>query len=115
MKTIIENKSASNTRVILGAIIVIVGGILLADQLNIFLIPNWLFNWPTILILVGLYSGAKHNFSNLSWLVWMFIGSMFLLDDAIPGMNIGNFAWPAGLIILGVYLIARRSFQKKVV
>src|SRR5579872_932582 len=115
MKTIIENKSASNSRIILGAIIVVVGGILLADQLNVFLIPEWLFNWPTILILIGLYSGAKHNFSNLGWLVWIFIGGVFLLDDAMPGMNISDFAWPAGLIILGVYLVTRRSFHKKVV
>lgn len=115
MKTIIENKSASNSRIILGAIIVLVGGVLLADQLNVFLIPDWLFNWPIILILIGLYSGAKHNFANFGWLVWIFIGSVFLLDDAVPGMNVGDFAWPAGLIILGVYLIVRRSFQKKLV
>jgi hypothetical protein len=113
MKTIIENKSANNSRIILGAIIVLVGGILLADQLNVFLIPDWLFNWPTILIIIGLYSGAKHNFSNLGWLVWVFIGGVFLLDDAIPGMRVSDFAWPAGLVILGVYLIARRGFQKK--
>jgi hypothetical protein len=114
MKTIIENKSANNSRIILGAIIVLVGGVLLADQFNISLVPDWLFNWPIILILIGLYNGAKHNFNNLGWLVWIFIGGAFLLDDALPGMNIGDFAWPAGLIILGVYLIARRSFHKKV-
>jgi hypothetical protein len=113
MKTIIENKSASNSRIILGAIIVLVGGVLLADQFNVFLIPEWVFNWPTILILIGLYSGTKHNFTNLGWLVWIFIGGVFLLDDAMPGLAVSNFAWPAGLIILGVYLIARRSFNKK--
>jgi hypothetical protein len=36
------------------------------------------------------------------------------LDDAIPGLNVSDFAWPAGLIVLGAYLIARKSFQPKI-
>jgi hypothetical protein len=114
MKTIIENKNANHSRTILGAIILVIGTFLLADQLNWFFIPDWIFSWPMILVLIGLYSGVKHNFQNLGWLVWIFIGGVFLADDALPGLNIEDFAWPAGLIILGAYLITRRSFQRRI-
>jgi len=107
-------KSANQNRIYLGALIAIIGGALLLDQLNLVFIPDWLYNWPTILILIGIYSGIKHNFNNFGWMVWIFIGGVFLADDAIPGIDVGNFAWPAGLIILGVYIIARKSFQRKI-
>ncbi|MFI5161647.1 MAG: LiaI-LiaF-like domain-containing protein [Sphingobacteriales bacterium] len=115
MKTIIEDsRKTQRSRTILGAFVVVIGTILLVDQLNVVLIPDWLFSWPMILILIGLYSGAKHNFQNLGWLVWIFIGGAFLADDAFPGMNIGYFAWPIGLILLGGYFITRRSFQHRI-
>ena len=110
----IKYQSANHNRIYLGALIVIIGGVLLADQLNMVFIPDWLYSWPTILILIGIYSGIKHNFSNLGWLIWIFIGGVFLADDALPGMRIDEFAWPAGLIALGVYLIARKSFRRKI-
>jgi hypothetical protein len=115
MKTRVnDNSNPQRSRVILGAFIVIIGALLLVDQLDVVLIPDWLFSWPMILILIGLYSGAKHNFSNLGWLVWIFVGGIFMADDVFPGSNIDDFAWPAGLIILGAYLITRRSFQRRI-
>src|SRR5438445_2210094 len=106
MKTIIDDKSTSNkSRTILGAFIVVIGTILLVDQLDLLIIPSWLFTWPMILIIIGLYSGAKHNFQNYSWLVITLIGIAFLADDALPGMMISNFIWPPAVIIVRLYLI----------
>ena len=113
MKTIIENPNANRSRTIFGAIILIIGGVLLADQLNWFFIPGWLFSWPMILILIGIYTGAKHNFINKSWIVWVAIGAAFLLDEALPGLMISNFIWPVGLVALGAYLIMRRSYHNR--
>ena len=110
MKTIIENKNANHSRTILGAIILVIGTFLLADQLNWFFIPDWIFSWPMILVLIGLYSGVKHNFNNLNWVIWMGIGVAFLIDDALPGLMLSNFIWPAGLIMLGFYIIMRKSY-----
>jgi hypothetical protein len=110
MKTIIENPNAKhNSRTLIGAIILIAGMVLLVDQLNLFFIPDWLFSWPMILILAGLYTGAKHNFMNKSWIVLVALGGAFLLDEAIPGLMLSNFIWPAALIILGIYFIMRYS------
>ena len=108
-----QYKSANNNRVYLGALIVLVGGVLLLDQLDMVFIPDWLFSWPALLILIGIYSGIKHNFNSLGWLIWIFIGGIFMAEDAFPGVDVGDFAWPAGLIILGGYMIARKSFQHK--
>ena len=112
MKTTIEDKSASHkSRAILGAFIVVIGTILLVDQLDLILIPDWLFTWPMILIIIGLYSGAKHNFQNTTWLILLLVGLAFLADDALPGLMLSNFIWPAALILLGLYIIMRRGFQ----
>jgi Domain of unknown function (DUF5668) len=114
MKTLTEDKSASHrSRTILGAFIVVIGTILLVDQLDLVLIPDWLFSWPIILIIIGLYSGAKHNFQNTTWLILLLVGLAFLADDALPGLMLSNFIWPAALIILGAYIIMRRGFTNK--
>ena len=76
-----DNKKIKNrdgARVIGGVILVIVGGALLLRNMGYFL-PYWLFTWPMILILVGLYSGVKHNFQNNSWIILLAIGSFFLV------------------------------------
>ena len=112
MKTIIENQNRHNGRMIAGAIIVIIGGLLLVDQLDIVLIPDWVFSWPMLLIAIGLYIGVKHNFHNLSWLILMLIGGAFLADDALPGYEISDFVWPSAIIILGVYMIVRHSHNR---
>lgn len=113
MKTIIENQKANHGRVILGAIILIIGGILLIDQLNLFFIPEWIWSWPMILIAVGIYIGAKSNFHNLSWLILILIGSAFLLDDAVPNLMVSDYIWPVGLIVFGAYILMRRGFHRK--
>jgi predicted membrane protein len=114
MKTTIENNNVKhNSKTILGAIIIVIGTVLLVDQFNLIFIPGWLFSWPMILILIGLYSGAKHNFQNLSWIIWIFIGGAFLADDAFPGLNIDDFVWPAGLVAFGLYLILRHGDRKR--
>lgn len=115
MKTIIENQNANHSRVILGAIILIIGGVLLVDQLNLFFIPDWVWSWPMILIAAGIYTGAKSNFHNLSWLILVLIGSAFLLDDAIPNLEMSDYIWPTGLIILGAYILMRQGINKKTI
>jgi len=109
MKTIIENTNRHNGRVMAGAIIFLLGCALFVDQLDIFFIPDWIFTWPMILIAVGLYIGAKNNFQNLTWITLVFIGGAFLLDDALPALNLDDFIWPGGIIALGIYLIMRNT------
>ena len=82
------------------------------DQLDIVLLPDWVFSWPMWLIAIGVYVCAKSNFHNLSWVVLILIGGAFLADDALPGYNIGDIVWPSAIIILGVYIILRQSHSR---
>jgi hypothetical protein len=111
MKTVVENKSAHNSKILLGAVIFIIGCLLLVDQLDLVIIPDWVISWPLILIGIGLYNGVKHNFQNVTWIILVGIGGTFMLDEAIPGLNLDNFIWPAGLILLGIYIINKRSHR----
>jgi hypothetical protein len=114
MKTIIENQNRHSGRVIAGAIIVIFGCLLLVDQLDFVLVPDWVFSWPMFMIALGLYIGVKHNFQNLSWFVLVLIGGAFLADDVLPGIDVGDYIWPSAIIIAGVYIITRNSHKRTI-
>ena len=105
METEEKNKNfrgRENGRVIGGLILVGVGAALLLRNMGFFF-PNWLFSWPIILILVGIYSGFKHQFRNNSWLILIGVGGFFLVDDFIPQLGLQPLFWP--IIIIGAGLI----------
>ncbi len=106
-----DNKNLKNrdgARVIGGVILVIVGGALLLRNMGYFL-PYWLFTWPMILILAGVYSGVKHNFQNNTWIILLAIGSFFLVDEFLPNIRLQPAFWPLVIIGLGVLFIIRPS------
>ena len=72
-----------------------------------FPLPYWLFSWPMILILIGIYSGVKHNFSNSSWMVLIAVGGFFLVDRIIPDLSLAPYFWPLLIIALGVIFIIK--------
>ena len=111
MKTIIEENGIQHhsNRTIIGGIILVIGGLLLIDQLNLTFIPDWLFSWPMILIAVGIYTGVKHNFRNRSWFIFTALGVAFLLENS--GLFISHLIWPAAIILFGIYIIMRRTNQ----
>jgi hypothetical protein len=109
MKTIIENHDIHhNSRTTVGAIILIIGSLLLIDQLDLAFIPDWLISWPLIFIGAGVYSGIRHNFRNKAWFIFILLGVAFMLENS--GLFISNVIWPVALIAFGVFIIARRSY-----
>ncbi|MEP6713039.1 MAG: DUF5668 domain-containing protein [Ferruginibacter sp.] len=93
-------------RVIGGLILVGVGAALLLRNTG-FMLPGWLFSWPMILILVGIYSGFKHNFRNSSWAIIVAIGGFFLVSRVVPELGMEPLFWPIVIIGLGVLFIVR--------
>ena len=89
-----------------GAIIVIVGTLLLARQVGADL-PYWLFSWPMILIVVGFYIGARHSFRQWGWLIPVAIGTAFLVEDFVPEIRLREFIWPVIIIGIGIVMIFR--------
>ncbi len=99
-------KNRDNSRIIGGLIIIAVGAVLLLRNTGVYF-PRWLFSWPMILILVGIYSGFKHNFRNPSWMILIGIGSFFLVQKFIPGLSREPLFWPLVIIAGGVLFMLR--------
>ncbi len=99
-------RNRDNSRIIGGLIIIAVGAVLLLRNTGVYF-PRWLFSWPMILILVGIYNGFKHNFKNPSWLILIGIGSFFLVQKFIPGLSREPLFWPLVIIAGGVLFMLR--------
>lgn len=99
----------SNGKALAGIILLLVGGALLLKQFDIFHFAGWIFSFPMLLIVIGVYIGAKNNFNNLGWVIITVIGAAFLLDDIFPHFDLSDFFWPAAMIGFGAYLILRRK------
>ncbi len=97
-------KNREGSRLIGGLILVAVGVGLLLRNLGV-IFPQWLFSWPVILILIGVYSGVKHRFRNGTWAILIGIGGLFLADIIAPGLRLQPAFWPIIIIGLGVVFI----------
>jgi predicted membrane protein len=104
----LQNKPRNN-KALAGIVLLVVGAVLLVHQLDVFLFPFWLISWPMLLIAIGVYSGAKHNFRNSGWLIMVLVGTVWLLNTALPGYNVGRVSWPVIIIIFGLWMILRRG------
>lgn len=99
-------RDTENGRIVGGLIIVAVGISLLLRNMG-FLMPRWLFTWPMIVILVGIYTGFKQNFRNNSWLILVAVGFFFLVVKFIPSLSVEPMFWPLVIIGLGIAFILR--------
>ncbi|MES2559342.1 MAG: DUF5668 domain-containing protein [Bacteroidota bacterium] len=98
-----------------GIIVLIVGATLLARQLGV-VFPGWLFTWPVIIIIIGIYIGARHMFRNPGWVIMVAVGSVFLLDNIYTDINITTFFWPLFIMAAGLFMIIkpRRKTQQAI-
>lgn len=99
-------KDREGGRVIGGLILVLVGAALLLRNIG-FVMPTWLFSWPMILILVGMFIGFKSNFRNNAWFIISLVGLYFLVNDYVPSLGLSTIFWPGLIIIMGIIFIVR--------
>ncbi len=95
-----------------GALLVVVGSLLLARKAGVEL-PWWLLSWKTMLIGIGLVIGIKHRFRRPAWLALVAIGSAFLVFDYYPLLPIRQYFWPLFIIAIGVMMIIRNNSRRK--
>jgi uncharacterized membrane protein YidH (DUF202 family) len=106
-----DSRQPHSERNLIGLIIIIVGGVLLARQLGVEL-PYWLFTWPMILIGLGFLIGAKHSFRNPKWLIPVAIGGYFLMTQFLQyEFDIARYIGP--LLIIAVGLVLLLNSKKK--
>ncbi len=87
---------------------IVVGLFVLTDRLLSqagYQTPPWLFSWPMILIVIGLFNGLRHGFRNLTWAILLLIGGIFLTNEINPSLSLEIYAWPICIIGVGLILI----------
>ncbi len=95
-----------HSRIWLALILVGVGGVLLFQQLG-FDIPYWILSWQMLLIVLGIVRGFTNGFRGPGWLILIFVGSVFLLNDLIPGFSMQKYTWPVVIIAVGLFMLIR--------
>jgi predicted membrane protein len=93
-------------RILIPIGLVSVGSVLLAHQFGMPM-PDWMFSWQFLLITIGVFSGFAHAFRGPGWLIMILIGTFFLMDQLIPGVDIHRFIWPAVIILVGLIMLVR--------
>lgn len=93
-------------------IIISVGFFLLLQRLPIEL-PEWLFSWNIVLIVVGIALAIKTRFHHWIWLVPILIGAGRILAEYFIEKENHNLIFPLGLIVMGCYIIFHLLFYKK--
>jgi predicted membrane protein len=95
-----------------GIILIIIGIIFLLRTMDLQL-PRWLFSWEMILIIIGLAIGAKHRFRNITWVVLVTIGGVFMAADLFDfNIDLRRFIWPVAIIGIGILVLLRSRNRK---
>jgi predicted membrane protein len=114
-------ESVSNKRIFTGAIFLIIGVLLTLDNLDILNIelPDYLFGWYTILIIIGLFITFVRERVGLG-VTLIIIGGLFMFDE-MAYYFYWDFdfkdvfkLWPLVLVAIGASLIFRKSQEDKV-
>ena len=95
-------------RIWAGLFLLLVGGVLLLDQLG-FPLPDWLFSWHILLIAIGLFIGFRSHFRNFAWLILIMIGGAYTIQDYYHNIQLERFILPGVLILVGFAFITGRG------
>lgn len=108
-----RHTDSSNNGLWGGVVVLIIGLIFLLRKMDLHL-PDWVFSWPMVLILIGFVMGVKRKFQGAAWFILTFVGTVFLVNDIVPfEWHLQRFFWPIILIIIGVYMIGRATSRNK--
>lgn len=95
-------------RMFFGMGVAVVGVLFLLRSMDILPRFDFVYSWPIVLIIIGLFIGIKKRFQNNAWWILILIGAANLTPQfMIMGKPSSHFVWPA-LIILGGLAIAFR-------
>lgn len=96
---------SSSGRAWTGVFLLIIGTAALLKSYLVPGLPEWLFTWQMLLIILGVFIGIRHNFRGGAWFILMLLGTVFLVSEYYPGFIDDRIVWPLVLIAFGVFLI----------
>ncbi|MCF8242418.1 MAG: cell wall-active antibiotics response protein [Melioribacteraceae bacterium] len=106
----------SNGRYWIGVILIVIGAVLFLDNMTFFHFPlrHMLFSWPMMLLLIGIIISINSPGSG-SGIALILIGGFWLTARyfGYPFWHFFGEYWPVLLIILGGYLLFRKSDDSK--
>jgi predicted membrane protein len=89
-----------------GVLFLLIGAVFMLRYIGLG-IPSWVFNWEVILIAIGLFIGMKDGFRSPTWIILVGIGSIFLLDNFFPDLDLNRLILPLVFIGIGLTLVFR--------
>lgn len=98
-----EVRSNNTNRICGGLIIIGVGLVFLLRNFGVY-IPDWIFSWHILLIIIGLLIGYKRNFNGPGWIILILVGAFFTAK-AVIGFDIAKYYFPMIFIALGLLLL----------
>jgi len=99
-------EKSGRKRALIGILLVLIGTLFLLDNLGFAMdIPWYIFQWPMILILIGVINLVSGNLRGA--FILLGLGAIFYLD-VFDIISIGQL-WPAILIIIGLTFLLRRG------
>lgn len=105
------NSRSQRSRMLTGLFLLLIGAVLFARNAGMFF-PEWLFSWPVILIVIGLFSGLKHSFRRGPWFILILIGGIFLADKVSDDLYLRPYFWPILFVAAGGYILLGSAFRR---
>lgn len=98
-----------SNRNIIGLLLILLGGGILLDQLEIINFGDW---WPILIILAGVYVTVARQVPLFGGVLILVVGLLLQASqlDWLPGGFWGSF-WPVFIIIMGLWLILPQALR----
>lgn len=96
-------RNNNSSRICGGLIIIGVGLVFLLRNFGYY-IPDWIFSWHILLIIIGLLIGYKRNFNGPGWIIMTLIGVFFTVREIID-FDISKYYFPLLFILIGLLLL----------
>lgn len=107
-----ETKPSSiDRRVVAGVLLILAGGLLLLDQLNLlsFDLSHYLISWKTLLIGIGIITLSNKQ-NRTTGFILIGLGVLFWLPELLDyRVRFSTVFWPALLIGIGLIILTRRG------
>ena len=104
--------SGSGSRIVFGAILVLVGILLLFSQMGVFDFGDFMAAfWPMIIIVVGLWQWAIRRFRPSFWPLLLVVAGVFLLALQLELLDGRGFGVMIGIVLIafGIWLVIRKT------